>query len=126
MSAGCAAAPTASAARPAEASSVAPTSRTPGMASSIIATVISTITKAAVRESIATRVRRLRAATGSEDSSLRVSSAAAKARTSDSATQPTSAGTSSGATHSHTALTFGLVCATMEIATATTDQRIGR
>ena len=56
-SAGWAAAPTASAARPAEAISVTPTSRTPGIASSIIATVMSTITKAAARERMAIRVR---------------------------------------------------------------------
>jgi hypothetical protein len=109
LSAGCAAAPTASPARPAEAIKVSPRSRTPGIDSSIRPTVTKTIRKPPIREKIASRVRRRRACWLSAGARSAFSAAAwTKACRLASAIQPISAGITKPASFCQTSASSGV------------------
>ncbi|GGC08447.1 hypothetical protein GCM10011494_28910 [Novosphingobium endophyticum] len=108
LSAGCAAAPTASAATPAEAISVTPISLTPGIETSMPAMVRKTIRNVPMRLRIASRVRRRRALRLSATvMSLRRIIASTKACRMAIATQPVSSGMTNPEKRDHIASSVG-------------------
>ncbi|MFD2578125.1 hypothetical protein ACFSTD_04815 [Novosphingobium colocasiae] len=109
LSAGCAAAPTASAASPAEAISVTPISRTPGIEARMPAMVRNTIRKVPMRLKIASRVRRRRALRLSAiEMSLRTIIASTKDRSTATAIHPVRRGITNGANRDHTESSAGV------------------
>ncbi len=127
LSAGWAAAPTASAARPAEAMRVTPISRTPGTEASMPETVRNTIRNVPMRLKIDSRVRRLRALRlFSTEMSARTIIASTKARRTATATQPVNSGMMKGAKRSQTASRAGVSRAARTTPIARKAQRVGR